>query len=187
MIKVLSFSWGCEDIQHFFHGERSKEKTNSGLKHTGNIRLTDHIDHNWIFGLASQDSSVCRPGLGLSGSGPGYSFLRWSEPSLGPWWQTQGPHDQYHRLLRPPCSSSSASVCTWSSALYSEFDILSSPAASPPSPAWFQSAALLRPTRELSRLCSHWSSYEITALSLVESIIVSKYFQSAATPAPLCH
>ena len=37
------------------------------------------------------------------------------------------------------------------------------------------------------RLCSHWSSFYITALSLVESFRVMKYFHSDATPALLCH
>ena len=39
----------------------------------------------------------------------------------------------------------------------------------------------------ISRLCSHWSSSYFTALLLVESFIVMKYFHSDATPALLCH
>ena len=38
---------------------------------------------------------------------------------------------------------------------------------------------------DLARLCSHWFSNYITALSLVESFIVS--FHSVATPALLCN
>ena len=51
-----------------------------------------------------------------------------------------------------------------------------------------QAAALRTSTgRDISRLCSHWSSSYITALSLVESFKVLKYFHSDATPALLCH
>ena len=32
--------------------------------------------------------------------------------------------------------------------------------------------------RDISRLCSHWSSFYITGLSFVESFIVKKYFQT---------
>ena len=40
---------------------------------------------------------------------------------------------------------------------------------------------------DLARHCSHWSSSDITALSLVESFIMMKYFHCVATPALLCH
>ena len=40
---------------------------------------------------------------------------------------------------------------------------------------------------EIARLGSHWTSSDITALSLVESFIVIKYFHSDAFPALLCH
>ena len=43
---------------------------------------------------------------------------------------------------------------------------------------------LLHLDGDISRLCSHWPSSYITALSLVEIFIVMKYFHSYATPAP---
>ena len=48
---------------------------------------------------------------------------------------------------------------------------------------WHGSATVIPP----SRLCSHWSSAYITALLLVESFVVMKYFHSDASPALLSY
>ena len=41
--------------------------------------------------------------------------------------------------------------------------------------------------RDIARQRSHWSSFYITALSLIESFIVINYFHIDSSPALLCH
>ena len=49
VVKVLCFSRGCEDIQHFFHGQSPKVQADSGLKDAEELSVVRNTTDVKIF------------------------------------------------------------------------------------------------------------------------------------------